>query len=737
VVLNVLAASAVDRRGRLSISSVVDLEVWRPPSPVSPSLFPVAGHVALEKQTEDVLTALAVDRLGKLVVTSVAGVDEWAAPVAVTDEIFPAGAQVALHKQTDGVLTALAVGSAGHLMVTSVAGLGAWQPPAPLNGGVFRPGAGLAMAKQTGDILTALAVNTAGKMMVTSVAGLENWKPLAEISDPIFPSGAAIAMAKQTEQVLTALAVDRLGKLVVMSVAGLGDWEPPAALSNEMFVPGAPVAMAKQTDGVLTALVVDTAGRLIVFSVGGLGHWEQPFALTGALFPSGAPVALHKQTDGVLTALIVDVTGRLVVTSVGGLGDWQRPVAVSDPVFVPGSAVAMKRQVMNQNPCRYVACVSGSTATKRIAQITGERDPEGFPHVNFTERWGVQGADLGANTTFNGRLFIFFGDVPGAPGQPSRPPDVDLIAHSSSANPDALRLEAVRDQDGGFHPFAISGIGALPREQTPTGAFAYGEHLYVFAFMFEHGDQNRPVSLLSRSARPEAPHDFTYVCEVSRLKFFQAAPYVVRNEDYPRLPSDAGDGLIILGHGHPNSVYLAWMPLHPGIGPIRSLMLYYRGGDPIWSASEEDAQPLFGTVAYSSLSITWIPQVKRWLVLYSDAEAKRNPNGPILARWGTTPWEWSEPTIVFEPLRDKAWGTFMHRAPCDTLNSIPPVLPPVEGWAYDGRPGWAYGAYLLSGFHSWNSEHRLLTIYYLLSTSTPYQVHVMRSQLHPPDDPTK
>src|SRR5947207_15558545 len=49
--------------------------------------------------------------------------------------------------------------------------------------------------------------------------------------------------------------------------------------------------------------------------------------------------------------------------------------------------------------------------TTRVAQLTGDLDPEGHPIQNPTSSWGVAGVDLGANTEHDGSLFVFFGDV--------------------------------------------------------------------------------------------------------------------------------------------------------------------------------------------------------------------------------------------------------------------------------------------------------------------------------------
>src|SRR5216684_4972196 len=57
--------------------------------------------------------------------------------------------------------------------------------------------------------------------------------------------------------------------------------------------------------------------------------------------------------------------------------------------------------------------------TVRIGQISGSstdpdptiHDPQGWPLLNDTSRWGALGFDEGANTEHDGRLYFFLGDV--------------------------------------------------------------------------------------------------------------------------------------------------------------------------------------------------------------------------------------------------------------------------------------------------------------------------------------
>jgi lysophospholipase L1-like esterase len=778
--LDILTGLVVDQNGVLQMTSVVDVEHWKPLVSIGNPVFAPGAPVAMAKQTDGVLTAVAVDKFGRMVVASVGGAGIWQPPVGISDTVFLPHTHVAIAKQTDGVLTAIAVDKFGRLVVASVGGLGTWQPPVGISEDVFLPGVPVAMAKQTDGVLTALAVDKFGHLLVASVAGLDPWQRPVGISNDVFLPRTHVAMAKQTDGVLTAMAVDKFARLVVASVAGLDPWQRPVGISDANFVPGASVAMAKQTDGVLTALTVDKFGRLVVTSAAGLDPWQAPVGISTDIFTPGASVAMSKQVVGVLSALAVDKGGHLVVASVPGLGAWQAPSGISSAIFSPGAPVAMAKQIDGVNLRAFIETqprFSGSSIAQRIGQLTGNGpDPEyrdiggNVPQVfNRTADYGVKGVDLGANAEIGDKLVFFFGDVPTTYQAPDD--QSDWVAFTSNTPEDrveplsGLALTSVNTGNW-FHPYSIKGIGPLAIAQTPTGAFGYpgagsnGETplAYVFAF-YNPNDPAVPNksrgSLLTKSFDATAPEAFDNLFPFSTFepgsgKFFQVAPWVVRNSDFPGLfPSRTGDGLVLMGQGGPaNSVHLAWMPLAKGSDPHPSTIRYYRGRGgrkrSSWSRKEADAQTLFSTIGYTSLSLTWVAEAKRWLLLYSLASpgaiplhnlpadpVQHNPNGPVVARVGTTPWDWSDEIIVFDPLRDNALGRFMHR-PGDDLNTVAPVLPPEAERAYGGEPSYAYGPFPLNRYTTWRPAARDLTIYYLLSTYRPYQVQLMRSHFHVP-----
>ena len=101
-----------------------------------------------------------------------------------------------------------------------------------------------------------------------------------------------------------------------------------------------------------------------------------------------------------------------------------------------------------------------------------------------------------------------------------------------------------------------------------------------------------------------------------------------------------------------------------------------------------------------------------------------------MARIGITPWDWSPNEIpLFDPVAARAYGRFMHdmNGP-DKFNLAPP---PAQITTEPEHDGWAYGAFLLQRFTTptWDERTRELDLYYLMSTSTPYQVQLMRTRI--------
>jgi hypothetical protein len=212
------------------------------------------------------------------------------------------------------------------------------------------------------------------------------------------------------------------------------------------------------------------------------------------------------------------------------------------------------------------------------------------------------------------------------------------------------------------------------------------------------------------------------------------APWVVRNAEHPGLPPTPHElGLVMFGFGYASDpgIRLAWMPLRLGAPPALQDMVYFTGNAARpWSPSAHEAVVLFPHAnTYTHLSTAWLDGPRRWILLYSNANDETGPGGyrlPVVARIGTSLVDWSDEIAIFDPVREQAYGVYMHQVGRDRFHLD---IPPSQDPAKPEHDGWAYGAFLLNRFTEWDPSTRELGIYYLLSLSSPYQVQLMHSRL--------
>jgi hypothetical protein len=186
--------------------------------------------------------------------------------------------------------------------------------------------------------------------------------------------------------------------------------------------------------------------------------------------------------------------------------------------------------------------------------------------------------------------------------------------------------------------------------------------------------------------------------------FFTLDSAVVHNADISDLPSQTGDGLIILGYGW-NDFHLAWMPLGLS-GPRLQDVHYYSGkpGAPSWNKIVGQRTALFSIPSPDTnrISLAWLEGPQRWILLYSWSDA-------VVARLGTTPWNWSDEIKIIS--RDSPQSGYLYSADWSKTGTHP------------------YGPSILKRFTEWDPATRVLGIYFLISLSLGYQVHLMRTQL--------
>jgi hypothetical protein len=156
---------------------------------------------------------------------------------------------------------------------------------------------------------------------------------------------------------------------------------------------------------------------------------------------------------------------------------------------------------------------------------------------------------------------------------------------------------------------------------------------------------------------------------------------------------------------------------------------YFAGLDaanaPTWSDNESDATPIVKDGTLGDLSVTWCKDLGLWLMAY---DRRTQPNG-IAFSYSRTPWgPWSEPQILFNPVRDNAFGRFIH-APLRKIDDglEGPILGQRNRVVAAEVRGGAFAPYVVERWTRVQGSE--LELYYVISTINPYVVVLMKSLL--------
>lgn len=218
------------------------------------------------------------------------------------------------------------------------------------------------------------------------------------------------------------------------------------------------------------------------------------------------------------------------------------------------------------------------------------------------------------------------------------------------------------------------------------------------------------------------------------------APTVVDNATHAVLRQDEGQGLVMLTYDG-GYFRLLWMPLTPGTKPRFDTIRYYHAGQDRWSDTPDfsDGSWLFAhpqhrahpDFVYTHVSATWLPGPGLWVVLYSAAwNGIGVYTGPINARFSPDLMTWSDDFPLFTPGEPGAYVPFMHDPNRPHPDGLWPNEPPAD--PKNEVQGWAYGAFIIERYTTWDAGSGALTLTYLMSTAAPYQVQVMQTTLRVP-----
>jgi hypothetical protein len=340
-----------------------------------------------------------------------------------------------------------------------------------------------------------------------------------------------------------------------------------------------------------------------------------------------------------------------------------------------------------------------------------------------------------------------------------------------------IHINAVTKDDGRFDPFsAPEPIGYTGSLETPNGAFSYDGRMYVFAGFADQKYSGRkrpgdpqPGQYLFSKADPKkpGPYDTEFMLspklgwcarDESRTVFESHMPlgfHFLLPHDLPPAPSLRSGWRCC---GKCEAVYFDGDALFKGVcqrggphepDPLIPDVFSLEVGVPedvqnqsnwklcrncfalYWSVDDNDAGLCSASGRHVSTGELFrVPQPRCWVVLFGTAGDKVNQDQPIMARFSPDLLTWSDEAPLFDPNREHAYGIWMHDpATGDRINpDLPPAQPPPQN-----SKAWAYGAFLIDRYTTWDPERRVLNLTYLMSPNSPYQVQLMETTVRLPD----
>jgi hypothetical protein len=463
--------------------------------------------------------------------------------------------------------------------------------------------------------------------------------------------------------------------------------------------------------------------------------------------------------------------------------------SVAVPPLTPGMLIRARQRlcgmlsapssvvtVGDRRPLRYVL-----DSTHRICQLTGTWGDGQRPARYDTNQIGIRGTDLGVPVTHHGRLYLLFGDTDTTDELEDMLKAADPIAWTTDSpeTPGGPLLNWGVGAGNAFHRLHLDGLPPLGLFEVPTGAFSYDGRMYVFVGRDRGGPHDAmQTSYLGITKEPHNDPSLDTLTELfmvsSRVEpnapakkwLIHVCPTVIRNADWPGLPESAGDGLLLFGGSdyHHSGLYLAWTRLQYGASfaltggqgtqwfPGTPIPVSWPGawhyfvGNPHMPVQPNDWIPasqlgnqeptllLPDHVGLGEVSVTWHPQLRRWLMTYLVGTDDPVPHAYVAIRsarnpWG--PWQPADPAQwpnYFVAIFDGHDGT--RRAGADNFEPGHQFVGQEhEEEQFRPRTSGPYAPYLIPAWTRFDRSTRVLTLYYTMSTEhPPYEVMLMRSR---------
>ena len=398
--------------------------------------------------------------------------------------------------------------------------------------------------------------------------------------------------------------------------------------------------------------------------------------------------------------------------------------ASTNPAAAPAAAPSVPAPAARPaKPPREVTLHYLDYSTVKVEQLIGDDDKERHkltPGQTLT-RFGVEGTELGISFEHQGRAYFLFGPTLGrSPGLS------DTIASTDATNPNGgIHLEFLTN-GGKYIAVQPAGATMLPMDVPVAGISLDGQMYVAISTNFTKG-RKTDRSVLTKFAAPETFQTIRTISELPDGRFLRMSMHA-QPGTIAGLPP-GGPFILTWGTGkyRESDAYLSIVPV--GQFETGKGIRYFAGLDaanaPTWSDNESDATPIVKDGTLGDLSVTWCKELGLWLMTY---DRRTQPNG-LAFSYSRTPWgPWSEPEILFNPVRDNALGKFIH-APLRKIDDglEGPILGQRNRVNAAEVRGGAFAPYVVERWSRVQGSE--LELYYVMSTINPYVVVLMKSIL--------